>query len=574
MTTPTHPFRLIVPGMFLLFLMSRAIPAVADPYWVFFTDRGDMNIAGAVAAKIASPSEPKNLSRRARVMGSSAIFDERDLPVYEPYIDEVAAIAPVLTVTRYFNGVSVETGEAALPRIRALPFVREVRPVHAFRRTPEPQPPAAPAPRTEKPTGTELYDYGNSFDQVSMITVNSLHALGYYGDGIGIAVFDSGFDGLGHAAFDSTRIEDTWDFVDGDDDPSGDDHGTEVLAIMAALDPGNMIGTAPYATFYLARTEIVQNNQELRIEENYWVAAMEWADSLGVDVISTSLGYTTFDDGSGYTYADLNGYTAVTTNAADIAASHGIAVVTSAGNEGDMPWYYVSTPADADSVVSVGAVGRNLTVADFSSRGPTFDGRVKPEVMALGESVWTVSVPGTISYRYVSGTSFAAPLIGGAAALLLEANPTWGALTVRSSLIDTARDLGIAGPDSLYGYGLADVFAASGLEEPEPPVSAFRVYDPYPQPVTIDAFSNRVYFPMDVPEEGLMLTMRIFNFAGELVYKGDAPVVGSGELRNPGDAPSWDGTNFTGEDVAPGVYIYTLRLYGYKTYTGKIMVAR
>ena len=573
MIFPRRFFRLTIQGFFLLVFLSRGFAADADPYWVFFADRGDMDITAGVAAKIASPTEPKNLSRRARVMGSGALFDERDLPVYAPYIEAVAAIAPVRTITRYFNGVSVETDETAIPAIRELPFVREIRSVNAFRGTPEPPPTDTPVP-SEKSARTEQYDYGNSFDQVNLITVNSLHALGHYGEGIRIAVLDSGFEGLEHAAFDSTRIEESWDFVGADGDLSGDDHGTEVLAIMSALDPGNMIGTAPYATYFLARTEIVQNNQELRAEEDYWVAATEWADSLGADIISSSLGYTTFDDAPGYTYADLNGDTAITTIAADIAASRGIVVVTSAGNEGDTPWHFVSTPSDADSIISVGAVDRNRVIAEFSSRGPTADGRVKPEVMALGKLVWTVNPAGTTGYRYVNGTSFAAPLVGGAAALLLEANPNWGAMMVRSQLIDTASDLGIAGPDSLYGYGLADVFAASGLEPVEPPVSAFRVYDPFPQPVTIDAFSNRVYFPMDVPEEGRKLTIRIYNFGGELVQEMESPVIGSGQLRNPGEAPSWDGTNFTGEDVAPGVYIYTIRLYGYETFTGKLMVMR
>jgi subtilisin family serine protease len=556
---------MVLPAAFTL----PAAMEVETAHWVFFTDRGTIDTETAVAAKIASPSEPKNLSRRAALLGG-AIFDERDLPVNPAYIEAVAAIAGrVRTVSRYLNGVSVEADGYAVERIRELAFVTDVRPVTVFRRPAEPEATAARKPSVAE--RAEGYSYGNSYEQISMIGIHELHNAGYRGKGIVIAVLDSGFDGLGHAAFDSLTVVGMRDFVDGDDDVTGDNHGIEVLSILAALDNGNMIGSAPHASYLLARTENVANRVEERVEEDYWVAGIEWADSLGADVVNSSLGYTTFDDGTGYMYSDLDGDTAVTTIAADAAAEKGIIVVTSAGNEGDDDWYHMTTPADGDSVIAVGSVDADRIVSKFSSRGPTFDGRVKPDFVALGENVLAVDIRSRTSYKYVRGTSYAAPLVSGAAALLLEVNPGWDYGALRNALVASASP---AGPDSLGGYGIPDVFAASGLEPLEPPVSGFRVYDPYPQPVTFSLTTRRIYFPVDIPVGGRTLTLRIFTFSGEMVQALESPVDVAGTLKNPSDAPSWDGTNYLGEDVAPGVYFFTIQLYGYEKRTGKIMVMR
>ena len=246
-------------------------------------------------------------------------------------------------------------------------------------------------------------------------------------------------------------------------------------------------------------------------------------------------------------------------------------VVTSAGNEGDKPWYYVTTPADADSAFAVGSVDVGGTVSDFSSRGPTYDGRVKPDFLALGERVLVVDAARPSSYRFVDGTSFAAPLVSGAAALILQVNPGWEFGDLREALMRTAKS---AGPDSLAGYGIIDAFAASRLDETAPPAAGFRVYDPFPQPVTFGDRTRWLYFPVEVPKEGKTITIKLYNFNGEVVQILSSPVVGSGSLTSPGEAPAWDGTNFSGEDVAPGVYYYTIQLFGYGMHTGKIMVMR
>ena len=563
-----------VSSIVMLMLLSSTISADVRPYWVIFTDRGGINVGSEISAKIASPLEPKAESRRARILGKDKIFNETDLPVNENYIQQVIDITDNLrTVSRTLNGISVNLDEAMLKKIRALPFVKEVKSVARFRRPSKPEP--VEAPKRGMRDEQKAYSYGNSLEQAAMIGVTKIHEFGYMGSGITIAVLDDGFDNLTHAAFDSITISHTRDFVFPGEDLTGDDHGTQVLSVMAGLDQGNLIGMAPYASYILARTEHPEFNYEYPIEEDYWVAGIEWADSLGVDIVNSSLGYTTFNDETGYTYQDLDGDTAVTTVVADAMAAKGIVVVTSAGNEGNSEWHYITTPADGDSVIAIGSINLFGTISSFSSRGPTYDGRIKPDFAALGEQVWVISSATQNSYLYVNGTSYSSPAVAGAVALLLEINPTWTPMKVRNELRLTAIDKGITGSDSTYGYGLVDAFTASGLEEPEPSITAFRVYDPYPQPIIFDSNNPFIFFPVDIPVSGRTLTIKIYTTAGEVVQILEEPMNSSGSFRDRGlETPKWDGTNFQGENVAPGIYYYSVGLFGYQPHTGKIAVLR
>jgi subtilisin family serine protease len=402
-----------------------------------------------------------------------------------------------------------------------------------------------------------------------MIRVPQIHKKGFFGEGIKIGVLDGGFDGYNtHAAFDSLRIGGMRDFVDGDDLPLGHDHGTEVLSVMAALNNGSIVGAAPYAEYYLARTE--NTASELRIEEDNWVAGIEWADSMGVDIVNSSVGYNEFDDYS-YTYQDLDGETAITTRAADIAVSKGIVVVVCAGNEGDKAWRYVIVPADGKEVLAIGAVDVNQNITPFSSWGPTSDSppRIKPDFVAMGENVYVAN--GAEGYNYNSGTSYSSPLVAGSIALILEANPTWTPADVKAALRNTARDLGDPGPDYRFGYGLIDALAAAGLEDPVV-VDKFKMYDPFPQPVLFSLSQRRLYFPLDVPAPGKVL-LKIFTFNGDLIYRGETTFSEAGSFRDPGYAVEWDGMNMSGEKSAPGIYFYSMEINGHKK-TGKIMVMR
>lgn len=539
------------------------------PYWIFFTDRGNIDAAKIIAAKKMSPGEPKNSSRRAK-LATGKLFDERDLPVNPEYIAAIKALpSDIRTVTRYFNGVTAELDDDMIETVRNMPFVKEISPVKEFKKPSEPV-----SPETGKNSNSlkisANYEYGFSSGQLNLIKVPELHKMGYLGEGIRIAILDSGFRNLQHTAFDSLKVYAMHDFVDGGDDLSDDDHGSEVLSVLAALDKGKLIGAAPYAEYILARTEIRSGN-DTKAEEDYWVAGLEWADSLGVDVVNSSVGYNEFEGGGSYTYQDLNGITAITSIAADIAVSKGISVVVSAGNEADNSWYYIVTPADAINVISVGSVDINGVISDFSSRGPTPDGRIKPELVALGEKAYVVNSATQNAYQTVDGTSYSAPAVSGAVALILQANPSWGPLDARTALISTASK-GVTAADSIYGYGIPNAFAASGLEPPETPVTNFKALDPYPQPFNIIKGDSRMFFPIEIPSPGKVL-IDIFSFSGDRVRSLSAEYTSSGRKTGRTEAPGWDGLNFTGDDVSPGVYFYSIS-FGGSVKKGKIALIR
>ena len=249
--------------------------------------------------------------------------------------------------------------------------------------------------------------------------------------------------------------------MDGDEDVSGHPHGTQVLSVIGAYKEGALIGPAYGAEYLLARTEDVAS--ETPVEEDYWIAGVEWADTMGADIVSTSLGYNIWDEGTGedYTYEDLDGNTARITIAADWAVERGITVICAAGNEGNDPWHYALFPSDGDSVIAVGAVNPDGSPATFSSRGPTADGRIKPDVAAPGVDV-LIAVSAPDSYALSRGTSYAAPLTAGVAALLLQAHPEWGPMDVREALRRSGDHA--LGPDNNVGWGVINAEAAMDAE--------------------------------------------------------------------------------------------------------------
>ncbi len=295
--------------------------------------------------------------------------------------------------------------------------------------------------------------------QLDQLKLPALHAMGYTGRGIRVAIFDAGFPNMNQipafqALFQEGRYLGGYDFVAGDSSVFEDNsHGTQVASVIVAHDPEGIgfVGGAPGVSVLLARTENALS--ESRLEEWNWARAAEWADSMGAHIIQSSLGYSTFDDpAENYTYADMNGRTAITTQAALTAARKGLLVVNSAGNEGASPWRYITAPADADSILAVGAIGSSGQIAPFSSRGPTSDGRIKPEVVALGWGTYVVSPSGQV--QQASGTSFSAPLLTSLAACLWQAHPHASAQALRQAIL-AASDR-FSQPDTVYGYGLPD----------------------------------------------------------------------------------------------------------------------
>ena len=357
------------------------------------------------------------------------------------------------------------------------------------------------------------------------------------------------------------------------------EHGTQVLSVLAADLPGFLVGAAPEAEYLLAKTE--EKVREDPVEEHRWIAALEWADSLEAQIVSTSVGW---DVGIGYQQADLDGQTALATVAAELAVAGGMVVVAAAGNEGNKEWRYVTVPADGAGVISVGAVrarpagsgGYDIQLAPFSSRGPTADGRIKPDVVAPGVSVYAVSGEGTADasaplyglndYTWVQGTSYAAPLVAGVCALLVQIHPEWGPGAVADAIRSTALDRGAAGPDTLFGWGLVDAVSASGLELDLPAGTA--VAAPYPNPVTVAGELAFVHFPIEL-DARQRVTVEIYDMAGRLVDGVRSFKLEAGTYLDPHRAVRWQ----VPDGLASGVYLYRLRV-GESTAKGKIALIR
>jgi subtilisin family serine protease len=437
--------------------------------WVFFSDKGarpESRLAEAHAW-----ISPRALSRRA-LRGRTRGLATLDLPLVRPYVDTVAAgVLRVRQESRWFNAVSVEATAEQVEALARLPFVERLDLVARYRRSRE-EPIGERAASSSAVRGAEPHalDYGTSLGQVAQINVPAVHDLGLHGEGTVIALFDAGFNNLAHEAFAPMTILAAHDFVNGDDDVGdGSDmgegsHGTATLSTIGGYRPGELIGPAFAASFVLAKTE--NTASETPVEEDNWAAAAEWAEALGADVISSSLGYLDFDRPfTSYTFADMNGQTAISTRAADLAASLGVVVVNSAGNSGfDAVHNTLGAPADGRAVISVGAVDFAGRRASFSSVGPTADGRIKPDVVAQGVSVKVARSSSTTGYTGSSGTSFSCPLTAGVAALVLQAHPFYSVEQVISVMRETASNAG--SPDNLVGWGIVNALAA--VQAPAP----------------------------------------------------------------------------------------------------------
>ena len=432
-------------------------------YWVQFTDKSNSPYT------IDNPEaylSPRALQRRAN-LGIS--IDEYDIPVNPQYLQAVADCgAELINPSKWLNGVSVYTTDpSVIDAINALQFVSDVRncPNHPKAQEQKERWLANEMRPVEGNRGLHGY-YGGAETQVTQLNVNLLHDMGFDGTGVVIAVLDGGFEGTpDQSCFDNMREEGrllgTRDFVYGSSSVyTQSSHGTSCLSTMGAYDPNNMVGTAPKASYYLLHTE--DGNSENIIEEYNWVSGAEYADSLGVDICSTSLGYIDFDLSQwDHPFEHFDGHTAPMTIGAEIAASRGIICLNSAGNEGAGNCT-LGIPADAEHILTVGAVDGNGVRADFSSVGPTYDGRIKPDVMAMGQGTYVASGYGSwFPYYNGNGTSFSNPVLAGAVACLRQARPYASV----QEICDAVRSCSnrADNPDNYYGYGIPDFSQALEL---------------------------------------------------------------------------------------------------------------
>ena len=509
-------------------VFSQQKDIIYPNYIIKFTDKNGTPFS------IDNPEE--FLSQRAieRRNKQGIAIDETDLPINPEYAQAIIdAGALVRNKLKWFNSVSVEIpNSSVLNQITALAFVSEAKLVSSNSvgkrpiRTQE-KDLFSSKKITLTPKSINDLNYGESFNQINMINGTQLHADGYLGQNMLIAVFDGGFAFANEmTAFDSLWMNDkiigTHDFVapggdvfDYDETASG--HGTWVLSAMGAYIDNHLIGTAPKANYFLIRTEDSRDAaSEYLMEEYYWLDAAEFADSIGVDIISASLSYIDafFDPQFNHSYEDMDGNTTPITRAADMAASKGLLLVNSNGNQGSSSWYYMGAPADGDSVLSIGAVNANGNYASFSSHGPTSDGRVKPDVTAQGGNPVLADIEGGITTDF-SGTSFSTPIIAGMTACLWQANPTANNYQILLAIRQSASAYN--NPNAEIGYGIPNYILAdqivkqmTGIKTPLANEMSVKIR---PNP-----FLNLMQLEFNEPIT-TNITATIYDMHGQLIYR-------------------------------------------------------
>ncbi|REH01984.1 S8 family serine peptidase [Flavobacterium aquicola] len=422
--------------------------------WVYFNVK---NNAQAYYDNTLNMLSQRALDRRSI---QNIALDSKDIPIDKSFISQIKSVSgiTVMAKSKWLNALHIRGTQAVINSLKSLAFVEKVDFADKTLNTTAKKTVLAKTKSVSKVLETQVnFAYGSSANQIQMLHGDVLHQQNYTGSGKIIAVMDAGFPGVNTAQpfqrlRDNGQILGGYDFVGRNTDfYAGDSHGAMVLSCMGGYKENKLVGTAPDASYYLFRTE--DASSENPVEESYWVEAAEKADSLGVDIINTSLGYFGFDNTAyDHTYKEMDGKTAFMTRGAEIAFSRGMIVVVSAGNEGDTENPHIGVPADGISVLTVGAVTPAKVVTSFSSIGLSFDGRVKPDVMAQGQSAVLSDSDGTIGTA--DGTSFSSPITAGMAACLWQAFPNKTNAEIKEMIIQSADRY--TAPNAQYGYGIPD----------------------------------------------------------------------------------------------------------------------
>ncbi|NBC81833.1 MAG: S8 family serine peptidase [Bacteroidetes bacterium] len=496
----------------LIISVSAVTQTAPDKYWVEFTDKKNTSFS------IDQPLEflsPRAVERR---INQSIQITEQDLPVNSFYTDSLKKLGlDVLYTSRWFNAATVYSQDTLLmDTLHNYGFVKN--PVRTFSIEPAPVKTDTVVKKVKKKKKTSfLLNYDMHLLQLEIMNGHKLHNIGYRGKGMMIAVLDAGFYRTNVLpAFDSVWarncIISTRNFVNDTADVfKTHTHGMKVLSIMAGNMPGYLMGSAPEADYVLIQSEDSQS--EYAIEGDNWIAAAEFADSIGADVINSSLGYSTFDaPEQNYAYSDMDGNTSRITQAADIAASKGILVVTSAGNQGNKSWKYITAPADADSALTVGAVTPTGEYAAFSSKGPAYDGRIKPNVSAIGLGTFYQQTDSTIAIG--NGTSFSSPLVAGLAACLWQHFPQANNMEILKTIEASANLYPFS--DTLTGYGIPDFYRAWILLQARygkpADIDRKKIVNAFPNP-----FSTLLYLEINSQQapDSTKVNMNVFNLSSQ-----------------------------------------------------------
>lgn len=486
-------------------------------YRLKFTDKTNTPFS------IQNPEAFLSVKAIERRENQNIVINERDLPIDPNYVAQILSFSSTHYVThsKWFNQLVITCDDTNdINIIKNFPFVESSEKVMQSLASEKSgiDKLSISSPKTSVVVNPH-YPYGKTYAQNHLHEVDYMHDLGFNGQGVDIAVIDAGFEnvntlnGLSHL-FETGQILSTYDFVNKEISVSEDHyHGSAVLSLMAGYIPGEFYGTAISANYHLLRSE--DANGEYIIEEDFWVRAAEYADSAGCDIINTSLGYTTFDDSTqNHTYAEMDGNTTLIARASDLVCSKGILCVTSAGNLGDSNWGYISTPADADSVLTIGAIDIDNNIASFSSFGPSADNDLKPNLVSVGWNAQLIA-PWDNQIIQGNGTSFSAPMVSGMAACLWQALPSLNNMELKTLLEETASETNQ--PDTIKGYGYPRIFEAysskTGITHQNP--DGIKIQKLYPNPL----FRNTPVYLLLGSNEDTEVEVLLIDITGQIVMK-------------------------------------------------------
>jgi serine protease AprX len=517
--------------VFIILLLSLySFPQ--NKYMIYFKDKGinpgqTLSKTSALYKGALSNLTERAIERRKKLLGDEIISYE-DLPIRNKYIDILNSLGvKIVHKLTWFNAVSAYIDDSQLTTIRELPFVVKVEPVKVmkFKRNMIEQ------SGLEKSNDASELNYGSSFTQLNLMDVPIVHSKGFIGEGVIIGLLDTGFRWRDHESLINADVIAEYDFIFDDsitanqpeDTPSQDSHGTSVFSEVGGFKDSTLIGASYGSSFILAKTEDIRS--ETHVEEDNYAAALIWMENYGVDITSSSLGYSEFDTSTySYTYEDMNGETTIVTKACELAFSKGVVTITAAGNEGNTSWHYITAPGDGFNTITVGAVYSSNKVTSFSSRGPTYDGRIKPDILAQGSGVFAVSASGFTRYNTgFAGTSAAAPLACGVVGLLLSAHPYLTNVQVRDILLRTADNF--SSPDNNRGYGL--VSAAKAINYPNVQIDNSNniIHKIFINDYAVDPTTVEINYSVDGPD----YVQQNMSFEGTFKYNFVLPTFNDGD---------------------------------------------
>jgi len=523
--------------VFLLFfaavLFSTSL--AQTKYMIYFTDKGitaneRFEKTSELYQSALSELTERSINRRIRNLGEGNIISFEDIPIIPEYIFSLESLGiKIENNLKWFNAVSAYLTDQQFEEMLQLNFIDKIEKVRILKFSNK-------LPELAGPLSKQSYldfplNYGESFDQLQLSDIPIVHSKGITGKGVLLGMLDTGFDWKNHESLQNATILAEYDFVNKDsitsdeenDQPGQQNHGTLTFSVVGGFKDSSLIGSGFGSDFVLAKTEDIRS--ETHVEEDNYAAALQGVGNLGVDITSASLGYSQFDASTfSYTYEDMDGKTTIVTRAAEIAFRKGVLTVNSAGNEGQTPWFYITAPADGFNTIGVGAVNINNQVASFSSSGPTFDGRIKPDVVADGVSVYGAQAGNFSGYRRASGTSLSAPIASGLASLLLSEYPHLKNTQLRSILFETAGNT--ITPNNERGYGLLSALRAVEFPNLKSTQGTFTIYKMFIEKENI--YANQV--SINLFAEGHIFEPQEMEFDGERTYTFKLPYFFNGDV--------------------------------------------